>query len=120
MGQIHNKRKLLPLRRKLRNSMTSAEVMLWSRIKGKQLCGIKFRRQHSIGRYIVDFYCPESRLVIEVDGPSHYSDKAVYYDGIRTDYLESLQINVFRVRNDQVYNELEQVLQAIADICKKN
>lgn len=63
-------------RRTLRNNMPEAEVMLWKKLKGKQVNGHKFRRQYSIGKYIVDFFCPELKLAVEVDGDSHFMDEA--------------------------------------------
>jgi len=70
---ILNKRSKKDLRKKLRNNGTAAEVALWKCLKGSQLLGKKFRRQSSIGRYIVDLYCPECRVIIELDGAPHFS-----------------------------------------------
>ena len=70
MGKIHNNKNQKSRRKNLRNNMTKAEIILWSKLKGKQL-GYKFRRQHGIGKYIIDFYCPKLKLIIEVDGDVH-------------------------------------------------
>ncbi len=69
--KLHNRKYLKPYRKGLRKGLTIAEARLWKQLKGKGLKGRKFRRQHSIGRYIVDFYCPSENLVIELDGGIH-------------------------------------------------
>src|SRR4026208_2564760 len=81
-------------RKDLRNSLTAAEAVLWQSLKGQQLLAKKFRRQASIGRYIVDFYCPECGLVIELDGASHFSITIDDYELARTKYLESEGLRV--------------------------
>ncbi len=93
--------------------MTEAEVILWLKIKGKQLNGYKFRRQHGIGNYIVDFYCPKLKLVIELDGEQHGEDHVVEYDNKRTEYLKSLNVKVLRYQNEDVFKDLDIVLDDI-------
>jgi len=94
--------------------MPKAEVVLWSRINGRKVNGCKFRRQYSIGKYIVDFYCPEYRLVIEIDGDSHYGDvEARTGDFARQKYIESLGLKVLRFTNLEIYNNLQLVLEVI-------
>ena len=79
MTGIFNKKEHIKKRQYLRNNMTKAEIVLWSRLKGKQLNGWKFRRQCGINNYIVDFYCPELKFAIEIDGDVHaYSSRIVY------------------------------------------
>ena len=90
----------------MRKNATPQEIILWSRLKSKQL-GCKFRRQHSIGRYIVDFYCPEHKLIIEIDGSQHKSEEACKYDKERTEYLEKLGLQVIRFWNNEINNNLE-------------
>jgi very-short-patch-repair endonuclease len=90
--------------------MTKPERKLWQMLRGKQM-GVKFRRQHSIGHYIADFYCPELQLVIEVDGDSHRSTDAQAYDAIRDNFMASLGITTLRFTNDQVMNHLEDIHQ---------
>jgi len=85
MTEIYNKKSLETIRKKLRNNMVSTEIILWSRLKNRQLKGLKFRRQYSIGNYIVDFYCPEHRLAIELDGMTH--DNTEKFDIIRQKYI---------------------------------
>ena len=89
--------------------MTKAEVILWSKLKGKQL-GYKFRRQHGIGNYIVDFYCPELRLIIELDGYPHGFSSQIRKDNERQNFLESLGFVVYRYVNNDIVNNLNGVL----------
>ncbi len=111
MRKVHNLINRKQIRRKLRNSATPQEVILWSRLKNKGL-GYKFRRQHSIGKYIVDFYCPEKRLVIEIDGSQHINSE---YDAKRDQYLKDLGFKVLRFWDNDVNNNLEGVLLKIID-----
>jgi very-short-patch-repair endonuclease len=109
----YNTAKQKEFRKRLRNSMTAAECVLWQSLKGRQLLGKKFRRQISIGRYIVDFYCPEARLVIELDGEGHFSITIDEYEAERTRYLEQEGLKVIRFENKQLYDNLEGVLDTI-------
>jgi very-short-patch-repair endonuclease len=84
------------LSRNLRRSMTDAEKLLWSKIRGKQLNGLQFYRQKIIGNYIVDFYCPKIRLVVEIDGGQHYSAEGIAKDSLRDEYLTRAGIRVLR------------------------
>jgi 2-polyprenyl-6-methoxyphenol hydroxylase-like FAD-dependent oxidoreductase/very-short-patch-repair endonuclease len=105
---------LATLRRNLRSQSTAAEVFLWDRIRGRRLCGAKFRRQHSLGaHYIVDFYCAESKLAIELDGSAHDSAYARWSDGIRHRQLEYAGVRVLRFRNERVIGDIENVLREI-------
>ncbi len=99
---IQNTKRLTPVRKNLRNNATKTEQVLWSRIRCKQLW-YKFRRQHSVGRYILDFYCPEKNLCIELDRESHFTEKSQEYDNIRTEYLQNLDIRVIRFTNLDVW-----------------
>jgi|SRR3990172_9803713 len=96
----------LSLKRQLRSDMTGAEKRLWSRLRMKQLHGLKFRRQHGIGPYIVDFYCPERSIVIEVDGDTHGDENQVMKDRQRETYLQSLGLQVIRYVNDDILHNL--------------
>ena len=109
MTKIFNKISIKPNRRKLRKNMSSPEVYLWNRIKNRQILNVKFRRQYSIGNYIVDFYSPELKLVIEVDGNSHFTDDAINYDIQRTKFIESFGIKIVRYFNNDILNNLEGV-----------
>lgn len=113
MTQIFNRRSQIVKRRILRNNVTKPELLLWSKLKNKQLCGYRFRRQFSVGRYVVDFYCPEFRLVIEVDGPQHKLQDAKKYDKQRNTFMKSLGLKVIRFSNEEVVNKIENVTQTI-------
>ncbi|ODS34002.1 MAG: methyltransferase [Candidatus Scalindua rubra] len=93
--------------------MTKAEIILWSKLKGKQLNGLKFRRQYGINNYVVDFYCPELRLAIEVDGDVHSYNSRINYDKQRQRDIEALGIKVLRYTNNDVIKNLEGVLNDI-------
>ena len=112
-GQVFNQAHSKNTRQRLRNNSTAPEQALWKVLKGKQL-GVKFRRQHGIGSYIVDFYCAERGLVIELDGESHFIDGAPIYDKKRDSYLQALGLRVMRFTNVQIKEELEGVYEAIA------
>nr|WP_246525458.1 endonuclease domain-containing protein [Geomobilimonas luticola] len=99
-------------RKDLRNGATPAEKKLWSALQQNQL-GYKFRRQHSAGYYILDFYCPSARLAIELDGDSHFTEEAIAYDKERTAFLNALNIRVIRFLNSDVFDNLEEVCNQI-------
>jgi very-short-patch-repair endonuclease len=113
MGIIHNRSYLKQNRKDLRNNGTSSEATLWKFLQKSQLEGRKFRRQHSIGNYIVDFYCPTERLVVELDGQHHFETSGQLYDEERTKYLNSLNIQVIRFENQDVFRANETVLEKI-------
>ena len=100
--------------------MPPAEVILWLKLRSKGLNGCKFRRQYSIGSYIVDFYCPQIKLVIEVDGDSHFVDGADSYDRNRQAIIESLGISFLRFTNRDVYERLEGVINTILERISKS
>ena len=110
---LFNRRAQKNFRKKLRNSTTSAEAVLWTWLQGRKLLGKKFRRQVGFGRYIVDFYCPEARLGVELDGAAHFSASRGEYEEQRTKYLESLGIQVIRFENKVVHKNIEMVIEAI-------
>ena len=113
MGTLHNQSSRKTYRRELRRKATTPEQLLWQRLRNHQL-GVKFRRQHSIGRYIADFFAAEASLVIELDGDSHYRDGAAReYDQARDNYLVSLGLTVLRIGNQDVMTNRDGVLQHI-------
>jgi very-short-patch-repair endonuclease len=114
LTQIFNKTDFTERRRALRNGMSPPEHLLWSRLRGKQICGCKFRRQYGIGQYIVDFYCVELRLVIELDGDSHSSAEAWRRDQERQRHIEALGLTVIRFANTEIFSNLDQVTEQIA------
>ena len=97
----------------LKKVQTEAEGVLWQRIRGKKLSGFKFRRQHPVDYYIVDFYCHECRLVIEVDGKIHEENDNRDYDKNRTQDLIALGLTVIRFTNEQVLQKIDLVLEEI-------
>jgi len=101
------------LSRNLRSNMTDAEMLLWSKLRGKRLKGLQFYRQKIIGNYIADFYCPKSRLVIEVDGGQHYEVEEREKDRGRDDYMAKTGITVLRFSNSEVLENIEVVLKMI-------
>jgi len=115
MTTVFNKTLLRERRRALRRSMPNAEIILWSRLNRRQVAGCKFRRQFSIGTYIVDFYCPELKIAIEIDGESHFIDGADKYDKKRQAEIEKYGIHFLRFMNTDVYHNLNGVLQSIYD-----
>ncbi|WPF88954.1 DNA methyltransferase [Cyanobacterium aponinum AL20118] len=110
---ISNLKDKKELRKSLRNNATSAEQLLWKALQGKQLDGFKFRRQHSIGNYILDFFCPSVSLAIELDGETHYTPEAQEYDRIRDNFLANVGIRVIRYHNHDVCDNLTGVLEDI-------
>ncbi len=107
---VHNLRELAGRRKELRKKGTKAENLLWKELRNGKL-GLRFRRQYSIGGYILDFYCPKRRLIIEVDGPIHKSNQE--YDAIRDKYFQELDYTVIRFTNDEVVNSLENIIKKI-------
>jgi very-short-patch-repair endonuclease len=109
--------KLIPYARENRREMTPAEKKLWYQFL--RTAPVKFRRQRPAGWYILDFYCPEKKLVIEVDGAQHYTQEGLEYDAIRTAYLESCGLRVIRFTNRDVITNLagvaEEILKVLAE-----
>jgi len=99
--------------KKLRTKMTPAEEVLWAALKNKQLEGLKFRRQHPISRYVLDFFCARAKLGIEVDGKYHEEKAQKIYDADRTDNLKLSNIEIIRFTNKKILTQLDQVLESI-------
>jgi very-short-patch-repair endonuclease len=106
-------------RKALRSNMPSAEVILWGRLKGRQLGGYKFRRQYSVENFVVDFYCPELKLAIEVDGDSHYIEDAKLSDRERQIKIETFGIQFLRFTNREIYENLQEVLLGLMERIKQ-
>jgi len=115
MTKAFNKLKQKSKRRVLRKNMPKAEQTLWYRLRHKQLSGFKFRRQYSIDQYILDFYCPEARLGIEVDGPSHFYASGMRADATRSAHLDTYGIRVLRFTNNDIYENMEGVVTRILE-----
>ena len=112
MDLLHNNWKFTDRRRELRKNSTEAEKQLWFELRDMKL-GPKFKRQHSIGGYITDFYCAKYKLIIELDGEVHNSEEAKEYDTIRDTYFKDLNYKVLRFSNKEVENNIEKVLNGI-------
>lgn len=104
--------------RELRQPLTPAEATLWRQLRNRNL-GFKFRRQHEIEFFIIDFYCAEVKLCIEVDGDSHLEKEQQEYDAARTEYLESLGRTVIRFTNNDVRYNINAVVQEILIKCNE-
>ncbi len=113
--QLHTRLELSEFRRELRRNLTPAEAFLWKHLKGKQLLRRRFTKQHSIGGFIVDFYCASEKLIIELDGEIHMNSVSEEYDEKRTAYLEQLGFKVIRFENKMVFDVLSSVLNEIMD-----
>jgi very-short-patch-repair endonuclease len=100
----------------LRKSETNAEKLLWERLKSKKFYGYKYRRQHPISQFMVDFCCHELKLVIEVDGEIHNKPEKKEYDENRTAELEKYELKILRFTNNEIENDIEQVLHSIANV----
>ena len=100
--------------RLLRQQLTPAEEILWQALRGRKLNQLKFRCQHPVGRFIVDFYCPSAKLVIEVDGDIHNQQQS--YDQARTEQMQAFGYRVLRFTNEEVINDLSNVLIQITDL----
>ncbi len=111
--KVHTSKILQPIRKELRKNLTPAEAFLWNHLKSRKLEGRRFTKQHSIGNYIVDFYCASEKLIIELDGEVHNNETAAEYDLKRTQYLNALGYNVLRFENKMVFDFLPSVLQEI-------
>ena len=99
--------------RDLRNNMTDAEKLLWSRLRNKQILGLQFYRQKPILNFNVDFYCPSANLVVECDGSQHFTDEGLETDRVRDEALAELGLVVLRFDNGQVMEEIDAVVEFI-------
>jgi very-short-patch-repair endonuclease len=116
MTVIFNQEWSIERRRGLRNNSTRAEVQFWNAVKGRQVLGMQFRRQYNIGRYIADFYIPQLKLVIEIDGDIHFTPEAQEYDKVRSESFASINILTIRFTNDEVFGDLEGVLERLRKV----
>ncbi|WP_224984011.1 endonuclease domain-containing protein [Geomonas agri] len=107
---------LLQAAHALRQHMTDAEQLLWYCMRRKQLGGFRFRRQHPVEKYVLDFYCPEARLAVELDGGQHNETRHALRDRGRTNFLEAQGVFVLRVWNHEVFVNLEGVLERIYEV----
>src|SRR4030067_599652 len=109
MALVYTKKEMQTRRRSLRKNMPKAEIILWSKLKNRQMHGERFLRQYSVDQYVLDFYCPRLKLAIEVDGDSHFEKDSKEYDKIRQEYIEAFGILFLRFTNDDVYKNIDGV-----------
>ncbi|MBA2278558.1 MAG: endonuclease domain-containing protein [Chloroflexia bacterium] len=110
-GRRETSRQLIEAARRLRQTETSAEQLLWEQLRNRRLAGMKFRRQHPFGPFVLDFCCPDNRLVVELDGAIH--DEQTEQDTFRTRYISSFGYRVLRFHNYEVFVDLPSVLDRI-------
>jgi very-short-patch-repair endonuclease len=115
MKFLRNDPALKQRRQELRRNQTEAEKNLWVHLQNRQLYGMKFFRQYSIGPYILDFYCPAIKLAIEVDGGQHIQCESREYDAVRSEYLKVQGIDVMRFWNHEVLIDINSILNRIAE-----
>lgn len=108
---------LLVFAKTMRTNATDAESLMWQLLRAKRFMNLKFRRQHVIAPYIVDFYCHEIGLVIELDGSQHGTVDAIEYDAERTKFLEALGLKVVRYWNHEVLSRTDVVLEGLWNVC---
>jgi very-short-patch-repair endonuclease len=120
MSIVFNNKSYTARRKALRRSLSKAEAVIWLHLSRKQMNGFKFRRQYSVNQYVIDFYCPELKLAIEIDGDSHYGYLSEKYDNERQKYIESFGIHFMRFTNDTVCNNIDGVLQMIYECTMKS
>lgn len=112
--KIFNRKTQKPLRQELRKTASPIERLLWAKLRGAQL-GVKFRRQHGIGPYIADFYCPVAQLIIELDGESHYWQGKQEYDQMRSAFIQAQGLTILRFSNLEIAHNIEGVLHRICE-----
>jgi very-short-patch-repair endonuclease len=121
MAYIYNRQDQKDLRKNLRRNQSSVERLLWSKLRNRQLLGFKFRRQYGIGPFCVDCCCPAARLVIEEDGDSHFlNEETKAKDRDRQKFIEDLGFAVIRFNNREIVENIEGVLETIANYLKNN
>jgi very-short-patch-repair endonuclease len=103
----------LARRRALRGFATDAERLLWRLLRMRQFQGLKFRRQHPVGPYIVDFYCADRRLAVELDGGQHFTVEGLAYDRRRTEYLATCGMRILRFTNSELFEDTDGVLEML-------
>jgi len=114
-GSENFRRTLVSRARAMRKALTPVELKLWGALRGDQVVGLRFRRQHRVGSFIGDFFCHSAKLVVEVDGDSH--DERAEYDNKRTYWISQRGLRVLRFTNEEVLRNLDGVLEAIATLC---
>jgi very-short-patch-repair endonuclease len=119
MSQLFNRSAEKEKRRVLRQNATKAEQLVWQRLRSRQVENCKFRRQYSVDYYVLDFYGPEVKLAIELDGESHDSDEAIAADQVRQAAIAALGIRFLRFTNQEVYAHLDALIGCIAETVRE-
>ena len=119
MPSLFNRKYQKPIRQRLRNNATAAEKLLWSKLKHSQLLGYKFRRQQGIAKYVVDFYCPQYKLAIEIDGATHSTPEEIQIDNVRQEFIECEGVHFLRFSNADVFENMDWVLETIVEDFKR-
>ena len=101
------------LAKQLRKNSTKAEKILWQLLRNRRFNGYKIRRQHPIGKYVADFYCHKSRLIIETDGEVHDNAQQIEYDSERDEFMEKMGLKILRIKNEELFNDQNTVLDLI-------
>ncbi|OHB15224.1 MAG: hypothetical protein A2431_01915 [Candidatus Zambryskibacteria bacterium RIFOXYC1_FULL_39_10] len=112
MTRIYSLVKLKERRRELRKRSTTQENLLWEKLRNRKI-GCKFRRQHSVGGYILDFYCKEKRLLIEIDGGIHMKTEAKKNDEVRDKYFKEINFKILRFKNNDIEKDIDMVVEKI-------
>lgn len=116
MYNQNSKKEILSRVRNLRRNQTPQEIILWSRLRNRKVKDLKFRRQHLIGKYIVDFVCLERKLIVELDGWQHKIETHKEYDKERTEFLIEEGFEVLRFWNNEINNNLDGVILRIEEL----
>ena len=119
MTILYNIKQMEEARRLLRKDQTQAEEILWDALRNRRLENKKFRRQYSVGNFVLDFYCTQERLAIEADGSVHDSRESQQYDMHRTEAINDIGIKVIRFKNEEILNDLPKVLERIKSFFNK-
>lgn len=127
MTKHYNRTSEKEKRRLLRKQQTYTEKILWMHLRNRQALGFKFRRQYSVDHYIIDFYCPELKLAIELDGEVHDSPEQKEYDKVRQEYLEAFGITFIRIKNEEflgnpnkAFGRIEEEIKKLSAISSRN
>ena len=118
MTKHYNKSSEKEKRRKLRESQTNAEDLVWRYLRNKQMLGYKFKRQYSVDHFVIDFYCPELKLALELDGESHNNPEKMEYDIQRQKYLEEYNIKFARIKDEELLGNPNKAFMKIEDAIK--
>ena len=119
MTKLYNRKQEKEKRRDLRQNQTIAEANMWSQLRNRQLLGLKFKRQFSVDKYIIDFYCPEYKIAIELDGNVHELEDVKKYDAIRQKCLEDYGIHFIRITNDEYLGNSNKAFEKIERMIKE-